>query len=212
MRAYAVPKAARVTSPLAMCLWAGLSCLLLFAFGCTSAETFHGEVVGPGGEPLELTGTNWDGEAFRLASQRGKVTVVFFGFTYCPDVCPFTLAKMKTVYRELGDRADEVSVVFASVDPGRDSVTKLAEYVPNFDPRFYGVRLEGEHLEAAREEFGLTVTYGQPKQGPGTDSYYYVDHTGTFFVLDRQGRLRLKYPPTIPVDKLVPDLERLLRG
>ena len=192
---------------------AGLtSCFLLLALACAPVESFNGQVIESVGEPLELTGTNWDGEPFQLASLRGKVTVVFFGFTYCPDVCPFTLAKMKTVYRELEDRADEVAVVFASVDPGRDSVTKLAEYVPNFDPRFYGVRLEGEHLEAARNEFGLTVTYGQPKQGPGTDSYYYVDHTGTFFVLDREGRLRLKYPPTVTPERLLPDLKRLLAG
>lgn len=212
MRAHAAPQA-RVPSALVPRLGAPLaSGLVLLALACAPTESFNGEVVEPAGDPLELTGTNWDGEPFRLASQRGKVTVVFFGYTYCPDVCPFTLAKMKTLYRKLGDRAEEVAVVFASVDPERDSVTKLAEYVSSFDPRFYGVRLEGEDLEAAREELGLTVTYGQPKQGPGTDSYYYVDHTGTFFVLDREGRLRLKYPPTVSVEKLLPDLERLLRG
>jgi len=189
-----------------------LPCLLLFGPGCSPAERFDGEVAGATQEPLELTGTNWDGEPFRLASHRGKVTVVFFGYTYCPDICPFSLVKMKKIYRELGDRAEEVTVVFASVDPGRDSVAKLAEYVPGFDPRFYGVRLEEEDLEAARQEFGLTVTYGQPRQGPGTDSFYYVDHTGTFFVLDRQGRLRLEYPPTVTVERMLPDLERLLGG
>lgn len=187
-----------------------LPCLLLLGLGCSPAERFNGEEVRPAEEPRELAGTNWDGEPFRLASQRGKVAVVFFGYTYCPDICPFTLVKMKRIYRELGDRAEEVAVVFASVDPGRDSVAKLAEYVPNFDSRFYGVRLEGEDLEAARREFGLTVTYGQPRQGPGTDSYYYVDHTGALFALDRQGRLRLEYPPTVTVERMLPDLERLL--
>lgn len=189
-----------------------LSLCLLLSIGCGSPQSFNGVTVEPTGEPLELTGTNWNGEPFRLADLQGKVTFVFFGFTYCPNVCPITLAKMKSVYRELGDRADEVAVVFASVDPRRDSVAKLAEYVPKFDPRFYGVRLEGPDLEAAREEFGLTVGYDQPENGTGTDGYYFVDHTGTYFVLDREGRLRLEYPPTVTAETMLPDLRKLLKG
>jgi len=183
---------------------------LLPATGCVPTQTFNGEVVEPARPAPELTGVNWDGQPFRLSEHRGKVTVVFFGYTYCPDVCPFTLAKMKQIYRDLGDRADGLQVVFASVDPQRDTVEKLAAYVPSFDRRFYGLRLEQADLQAATDGFGLTVQYGQPKEGPETASYYYVDHTGTFFIIDREGRLRLKFPPNATAEQMRPDLEKLL--
>jgi protein SCO1/2 len=182
----------------------------LGAVGCRQAETFNGEVVDSSGEPLELAGLNWNGERFRLSDHQGQVVIVFFGYTYCPDVCPFTLAKMKQLYAKLGERAEDVAVVFVSVDPHRDTVEKLADYVPSFDERFYGVRLEFDELDTVSEDFDLTVQYGQPKDGPGTDSYYYVDHTGTFFVFGRDGRLRLKYPPNTQADEMLPDVEALL--
>ncbi|RMH22041.1 MAG: SCO family protein [Acidobacteria bacterium] len=192
---------------------AGGSLLLgmVLAGGCRPAHEWRGEVVDPPAA-VDLAGTNWDGEPFRLGDLEGKVTVLFFGYTYCPDVCPFTLARMKELYGRLGERAEEVAVVFVSVDPRRDSVAKLASYVPNFDRRFYGLHLDPAQLDSAKEGFDLTIQYGQPKDGPGTDSYYYVDHTGSLFVIDRQGRLRLRFPPNSSADELLPDVEALLAG
>ena len=184
--------------------------LLLFITACTSAEKFNGEVVEPVKPAPELSGVNWDGKPFRLSDHKGKVRVVFFGYTYCPDVCPFTLAKMKQLYRDLGDRAKNLEVVFVSVDPQRDTVEKLSHYVPSFDRRFYGVRLEPDEVNAAMRSFGITVQYGQPKDGPDSDSYYYVDHTGTFFVIDSKDRLRLRFPPNSTAEQMLPDLEKLL--
>ena len=109
-----------------------------------------------------LTGVNWNTEPFELGQIEGSVGIVFFGYSYCPDVCPMTLAKMKQLYGKLGERAEDVSVVFVSVDPYRDSVDKLANYVPNFDERFYGIRLEQEELDVAQDSFGLAVQFGQP--------------------------------------------------
>lgn len=187
--------------------------VLLLTAGCQrQAERFNGQVVEPSEEGIRLAGTNWDEKPFQLADQEGKVTVVLFGYTFCPDVCPFALAKMKRLVDELGSQADEVSVVFVSVDPKRDTLAKLAEYVPNFDPRFYGVRQDPAQAQETRDQMGLTVQFGQPKHGPGTDSFYYVDHTGTYFVFDRQGHLRLEYPPTATVEQMLPDIRRLLRS
>lgn len=184
--------------------------LLLLIAGCKSKEVWNGEVVEPAPEAPVLTGVNWDGKPFKLSDLRGKVAVVFFGYTYCPDVCPFTLAKMKQLSSELGDRAEDFQVVFVSVDPKRDTVEKLSNYVPNFDRRFYGLRLEPQEIESTIKGFDLTVQFGQPADGPDTDSYYYVDHTGTFFVIDREGRLRLRFPPNATVDQMRPDIEKLL--
>lgn len=186
--------------------------LLLAAGGCAgdAEPRFRGRVVEEPEPAPPLEGINWDGEPFALESQEGNVSVVFFGYTYCPDVCPFALAKMKKLYGELGERADDVSVVFVSVDPQRDTVAKLADYVPNFDPRFYGVRLEKDQVQTVQDDWGLTVQYGQPKNGPNTDSFYYVDHTGNFFLFDREGRLRVTHPPNATVDELLPDVETLL--
>ncbi len=182
----------------------------LLAVGCAPSQQFNGQLLDGGAEPPRLVGVNWDAKPFDLADLEGSVAVVFFGYSYCPDVCPLTLAKMKQVVGKLGDRADEVAVVFVSVDPYRDSVDKLADYVPNFDQRFYGLRLEQEQLDAAQEEFGLAVQYGQPKDGPSSDSFYYVDHTGSYYLFDRSGALRLRHPPNATVDEILPDLEALL--
>ncbi len=178
---------------------------------CQKAESpFVGETVADPVAAPGLVGTNYDGTPFDLAELQGKVAVVFFGYTYCPDVCPFTLAKMKQVYQQLGERAEELAVVFVSVDPERDSLEKLANYVPNFDRRFFGVRLEFDELNKVKEDWNLIVQYGQPRDGPDSDSFYYVDHTGTFFLIDREGRVRVRHPPNATAAKLLPDLERLL--
>lgn len=182
---------------------------LVVATGCQPAHQWRGKAVEPKPAP-PLVGTNWDGERFTLADLEGRVAVVFFGYTFCPDVCPFALHKMKQIRERLGERGDRLAVVFVSVDPHRDTVEKLASYVPNFHSDFYGLRLEFDELETVQEEWAVTVQYGQPKDGPGTDSYYYVDHTGTYFVVDPQGKVRLEFPPNAAVDDLLPDIEALL--
>lgn len=181
---------------------------VLLASACSHSQKFNGEVVESPKPAPPLSGVNWDGKPFNLTEQRGKVAVVFFGYTYCPDVCPFTLAKMKQLYAQLGDRAKDVAVVFVSVDPQRDTVEKLSKYVPNFDRRFYGLRLD--EVVATVDRFDSVVQYGQPKDGPDTKSFYYVDHTGTFFVIDREGLLRLKFAPNATVDQMLPDIQKLL--
>ncbi len=195
----------RVSPHLALCL-----AVAAIVGACAPAHDFNGQVIATDAEPPKLAGVNWNAQPFDLADLQGSVAVVFFGYSYCPDVCPLTLAKMKQVFGRLGDRADDVAVVFVSVDPTRDSVEKLASYVPNFDERFYGLRLEQEELEAVQEEFDLAVQYGQPKAGPGSDTFYYVDHTGSYFVFDREGALRLRHPPNATVDDILPDIEALL--
>ncbi len=187
--------------------------LLLFtACGAPQGGDSAADEPGRAAKNPELVGTNWDGERFDLTQVRGRVAVIFYGYTLCPDVCPFTLAKLKQVRAALGDRGDEMAVVFVSVDPGRDSLERLAEYVPGFDEDFYGIRLEFDEVEMVRDEFALTVQYGQPKDGPGTKSYYYVDHTGTYFILDQEGELKNELPPNASEEMILEAVETLLDG
>lgn len=183
---------------------------LVLVTGC-GGKKFNGQLVDPPQPAAELAGTNWDGKPFKLSEHQGKVAIVFFGYTYCPDVCPFTLAKMKQLFAKLGDRSKDVEVVFVSVDPRRDTVEKLAGYVPSFDRRFYGVHMALDEVNAlAGGAFSVAVKYGVPKYGVESQSFYLVDHTATYFVLDREGRLRLKYPPSATADEMLPDIEKLL--
>ena len=134
---------------------------------------------------FELTDHN--GVARTLADFRGKVVVLFFGFTQCPDVCPTTMAEMAAVMKELGPQADEVQVLFVTLDPERDTQELLANYVPAFDKRFLG--LYGDAAATARTAKEFKVFYAKsPGSAPGS---YSIDHTAGSYVFDKEGRIRL---------------------
>ncbi|MGH8802169.1 MAG: SCO family protein [Casimicrobiaceae bacterium] len=127
------------------------------------------------------------GKTRTLEDFRGKVVVVFFGYTNCPDVCPATLAALAQAMKDLGNRASRVQVLFITVDPDRDTPSLLAEYVPAFDPRFLGLRGDDEATAKVAKEFH--VIYDKvPGAAPGS---YTVDHSAGSYVYDPKGRLRL---------------------
>lgn len=182
--------------------------LLPLTAGCRPATPeLHGDVPEEITPAAEIAGPNWDGSEFKLSDHRGEVSVVMFGYTYCPDVCPITLSKLQKVHRQLED-PEGLNVVFVSVDPERDSLEKLAGYVPNFDPEFYGVYLEGAGLQEVMD--GYSVISEKRLSGASNRDFYYVDHTSTLFVVDRHGDLRLRIPMNAPVEDLAADLETLL--
>jgi len=158
------------------------------------------------GRSLELT--DHTGKARRLEDFRGKVVVVFFGFTRCPDVCPTTLADAAQAMRELGPDADRVQVLFVSVDPERDTQEALAKYVPAFDARFLGLRGDLEATRRATKEFKV---YFEKRPGKTPDDYS-VDHSAQSYVLDPQGRLRLFVRHDRMAEDLAPDLRVLLKS
>ena len=131
--------------------------------------------------------TDHTGKPRTLADFKGKVVVMFFGFTQCPDVCPTTMADMAQVMKEMGPQADQVQVLFVTVDPERDTQALLAEYVPAFDKRFVG--LYGDLAATAKVAKEFKVYYA--KVEGETDSSYTVDHTAGTYVFDRQGKIRL---------------------
>lgn len=180
--------------------------LVSLCCACSPSHEFKGTVVEPLKTSPDIVGVNWDNSNFRLSDHRGKVVLLFFGYTSCPDICPFTLYRMKSLYEKLGDKAKDVAVVFVSVDPDRDSREKLAKYVPGFDSRFYGLYL-GRTLTATTAAYDVVVR----KQTPQASGFYAVDHTGTIFVIDPEGRMHLQFPHDATVDELLPDVLELLK-
>ncbi len=178
--------------------------------GCSSYE-YNGTVYDPPMPADEVTGTNWDGNEFHMSDLQGKVALVFFGYTSCPDICPFTLANMTQVYTLLGDKAKDVAVVFISVDPDRDTPEKMADYIPAFNDAFYGVYIPEPALEQTKKDYFVYAEKNYPKDSQSSLDYL-IDHTGWISVIDRKGDIRLVFPHDAPVDQIASDVEHLLKG
>ena len=156
------------------------------------------------GRTLALTDA--DGKARTLADFRGKVSIVFFGYMHCPDVCPTTLAEIAEVKAMLGKDGERVQGIFVTVDPERDTPELLKAYMANFGPGFTGLRGTPEQTAAAAREFKVFYM-----KGPGrTEGSYTVDHTAGSYVIDAKGRLRLFARYGMPAPDLASDLKQLL--
>jgi len=155
------------------------------------------------GKTLDLADPS--GRVRRLEDFRGKVVVVFFGFTHCPDVCPTTLADIARALKTLGPDADRVQAIFISVDPERDTPADLERYVKAFDPNF--IALRGDLPATQRVAKDFKIYFEKRKQG---DSYT-VDHSSQSYVIDAQGRLRLLVRPDRLAADLGDDLRTLLK-
>jgi protein SCO1/2 len=149
-----------------------------------------------------------DGKVRTLADFKGKVVVMFFGYTQCPDVCPTTLTEMQQAMALLGPKSDKVQVLFVTVDPERDTAEILKQYVPAFDPRFLGLRPADEAgLERVTKDFKIYY-----KKVPGTKpGSYTMDHTAGSYAFDPEGRLRLYIKHAQGPETLAHDLKELLK-
>jgi protein SCO1 len=131
--------------------------------------------------------TDFDGQPRRLSDFRGNVTVVFFGYTHCPDVCPTTLSELASAIKRLGPNGGRVRVVFITADPERDTNDVLKQYVTAFNPGFVGLRGTPEQTAQVAKAFKVLI-----QKNPGSDpSNYTVDHSAGAYVYDPNGRLRL---------------------
>ncbi|MGA1328469.1 MAG: SCO family protein [Rubrivivax sp.] len=156
----------------------------------------------------ELTLPDIEGRPRSIAEFKGKVVVVFFGFTHCPDVCPTTLVELAAVKRALGADGERVQGIFVTVDPERDTAEVLRAYVSNFDPGFVALRGGLDETAAMAKQF--KVFYAKvPGKTPDT---YTMDHTAGSYIFDPQGRVRLFTRYGTGTDALVHDLKILLAG
>ena len=194
-------------------MWRCLAILLLSVSlaGCDNAATtsqppFSGiDITGADyGKALKLT--DHTGKSRSLDDFKGKVVLVFFGFTHCPEVCPTTLHELATVLKQLGTDADRVQVLFVTLDPARDSQEMLAKFVPSFHPNFLALRGDEAATKAAAQSFHV---FFEKRPGATPESYTIEHFTGTF-IFDREGRLRLLMNYDIGIDKIIHDLKLLL--
>jgi protein SCO1/2 len=155
-------------------------------------------------QALELADA--DGKRRTLAEFKGKVVVLFFGFTQCPDVCPTTLAELAAVKQQLGADGARVVPVFVTLDPERDTPVVLKAYVGNFGADFVALRGTPEETKAVAKAFKIFYA-----KVPGrTESSYTIDHTARSYVYDPQGRLRLATRHGMGAEALASDLRQLL--
>ncbi|HXX86194.1 MAG TPA: SCO family protein [Casimicrobiaceae bacterium] len=167
-------------------LAAALLALACVACGPGTPRFQGSDVTGVGfGRDFKLVDHN--GKPRTIADFRGKVVVLFFGYTQCPDVCPTTLAELAAVMQKLGPDADRVQVLFVTIDPERDTADLLSRYVPAFNPSFLGLRGDAQATAEVAKEFKI-LYQKQPGPTPGS---YSMDHSAGTFIFDPQGRLRV---------------------
>jgi protein SCO1 len=194
-------------------LWVGILSLLtvgvaVLIFVLTKPVSFRGTSYGepyPQAAEIELTKSN--GETFRLSDQKGKIVLLFFGYTSCPDVCPTTLAELNQVMGKLGDKTEQVQVVFISVDPERDTPEKIQDYVAHFNQNFIGLTGAPKDLQVIWDDYGVFREKVESESALG----YIINHTARTYLIDQSGNLRLSYGFQTPVEDMVHDIEILLK-
>lgn len=187
-----------------MFLLIGLSLL-----ACSPNQNFKNvDITGSKAFGNEFSLLDPDGKVRTLAEFKGKVVVMFFGYTQCPDVCPTTLTEMQQALALLGPKANQVQVLFVTVDPERDTAVILKQYVPAFDARFLGLRPADElALEKIAKDFKIYY-----KKVPGiSPGSYTMDHTAGSYAFDPQGNLRLFIKHAQGPETLAHDLKELLK-
>jgi protein SCO1 len=176
--------------------------------GCDRGPSFRSTDITGADFGKDFRLVDFNGQPRALADFRGKVVVVFFGFTHCPDVCPTTLAELARAVKQLGPDGERVQVLMVTVDPERDTPEVLKQYVTALDPRFIGLTGDPEAIARTAREF--KVFY---QKSPGaTPETYSVDHSSGSYVYDPKGRLRLLVTYGQGADVLAHDIAQLLES
>jgi len=153
----------------------------------------------------DFTLASSNGGALKMSAYRGKVVLLGFGFTTCPEVCPTTLATLATARKLLGAQAKDVQLLYITVDPARDTTKQMHDYLEYFDPSFIGGTGSEAQLAAVRKRYGVNAT--RQEMGGG---YYAMAHSSSVYLVDRRGRLRGMMPYGRPAADYVHDLRALL--
>lgn len=181
---------------------------LVFVWGYNRSRPhqFSGTVIQSPVEAPDFTLTS-DGGPVSLSDFEGKLVLVYFGYTFCPDICPTTMTDLASAMELLGGDADGVQVVMVSIDPARDDAARMGEYVRFFDDRFVGLTGTEEEIGSVATLYGIFYRAGEGTEATG----YLMDHTSTVLVIDREGDLKLVIPFGTEPESIAADLEYMLR-
>lgn len=169
--------------------------------------SYNGQVINSQNPVTNFTLTGADGEPVSLIDFRDKVVVLYFGYTYCPDVCPATMVELKNAVKALGRQADGVQVIMVTLDPQRDTPDALQKYVTHFHPSFIGLTGTEDEIIIASTPLGI---FYEKEDGTAATGYL-INHTATVMVLDKRGYLRLLYPFGVSGKDIAADLRHLVK-
>ena len=176
----------------------------LAAAGCHRHAADSIPILPIGGD---FTLTDHNGQPFELSSLRGKVVLLFFGYTFCPDACPTTLSKLASVSRKLGDDAKRVKTLYVSVDPGRDTPAVMKDDLSNFDVDALGLTGTKADIDKVVAKFGAEY---EIISTPDSAAKYTIAHSTTLYGIDTEGRTRFTFSYGASVDELVQGIRALL--
>ena len=173
-----------------------------------TAAGFHGTDMRKEDIGGDFTMTDGDGKPFSLSSLKGKVVMLSFGYTHCPDVCPTELLTQNDALKQLGEQAKDVAVVFASVDPERDTPELIGKYAKQFNPEFIGLTVtEGQSLPIIKQQYRVVSA----KAGQQSDTVYLVDHTAGSYLIDKNGEVAVFSPYGSSASQIADDVKILLQ-
>jgi protein SCO1/2 len=184
---------------LALVAWWGIPRLM--------PHTFTGTLLQSPSEAHDFTLISHTGQPVSLSDFRGKLVMLYFGYTFCPDVCPASLSEAAGAMDILGEKAEDVQLIMVSVDPERDTPEELADFVAHFDPAFLGVTGTPEEIASIATLYG--IYYGKSEGSIATG--YLIDHTATITVIDREGHVKLIFPFGTTAAEIAADLDYLLK-
>ncbi|MBI4818034.1 MAG: SCO family protein [Deltaproteobacteria bacterium] len=177
----------------------------LLSLGCPRPTRVYPEV---GAVVPELVGRTGRGEDFKLSALQRKARFIFFGYTYCPDVCPLTLLTLRKALKDTNADPSEVAVIFVSVDPERDDEATLGKYVEAFGPAAMAVK--PNNLTQVIKDFGLVVEREGAKSSTGATDHYTINHTASVTLIDAIGTVRARFAHGTPPAEITPYLQELL--
>jgi protein SCO1/2 len=207
------PATAGPTSVYSRILWVSIGVVLVLALAALLAwrlrpPELHGVLIQSPQQAADFTLMTSTGEPMSLSDFRGKHVLLYFGYTFCPDVCPTTLNDLKRMMEILGPkRAEDVQVIMVSVDPERDTVEQLASYLPYFHPNFLGMTGTVEEIQPVASRFGIFFERHEGTSAAG----YLVDHTAVVTLVDDEGYVRMVFPYGTSGEDMAADLTYLMR-
>ncbi|MBE9523739.1 MAG: SCO family protein [Chloroflexi bacterium] len=185
----------------------GIPLVLWIAIPRLTPHTFHGTLLQSPDEAPDFTLKASNNQDVSLSDFREKVIMLYFGYSFCPDVCPATLAEVATALDILGRDTDKVQFIMISVDPGRDTPEKMSEYVAHFHPDLLGVTGDPDTIAKLTTLYGIFFEMHEGTEATG----YLVDHTATITVIDQDGHVKLIFPFGLSGEDIAEDIGYLIK-